>query len=52
MTPEEIAVEVMESEPMMWLMCGGDPAWIPAHLNALKPAWDAYVEAGGKTYGR
>lgn len=52
MTPEEIAMEIMESEDMMWLMCGGDSMWIPTHLSALRPAWDAYIEAGGKTYGR
>ena len=49
--PEDIAVAIMASEDMMWLMCGGDDQWIASHLRALKPAWDAYVAAGGKTYG-
>jgi hypothetical protein len=51
-TPEVIAVGIVSSEDFMWLMCGGDDQWIQSHLCALKPAWDAYVAAGGKTYGR
>lgn len=50
-TPEEIAVEIMRSESMMWLMVGGDEKWIPSHLRSLREGWDLYVEAGGPTWG-
>lgn len=48
-TPEEIAVAVMESEQMMWLMVGSNHP--ESHLNALREAWKQYKEAGGGTYG-
>lgn len=47
MRPEAIAQEILASEDFMWLMVAGDDVCI----DALRPAWDAYVEAGGKTYG-
>ncbi len=52
LTPEEIAMRVMESESMLWLMCGGDEKWIHSHLDAIKPAWDAWIEAGGISWGK
>lgn len=49
-TPAEIALEVMQSESMMWLMVGANHP--ESHLDALRDAWDAYVAAGGRTWGQ
>ncbi len=51
MRPEAIAQEILASEDFMWLMVGADDAWVNSHISALRPAWRAYIEAGGKTYG-
>lgn len=48
----EAALAIMESEDMLWLMSGGDPSWTESHLKALRPAWKAYIEAGGRTWGQ
>lgn len=49
-TPEGIALKIMQSEAMMWLMVGANhpDLWI----RDLRPGWDAYVAAGDKTQGR
>lgn len=49
-TPEEIALAVMQSEAMLWLMVGSNH--VDAHLANLRHAWEAYIEAGGKTWGK
>lgn len=49
-TPEEIAMTVMQSEEMMWLMIGANHT--ESHLNILRGAWEAYIAAGGLTYGK
>lgn len=49
-TPEaiDIALDVMESEPMLWLMAGsGHPEM---QLARLRDAWNVYREAGGKSW--
>ncbi len=51
MRTEAIAQEILASEDFMWLMVGADDAWTDSHISALRPAWRAYIEAGGKTYG-
>lgn len=52
LSPEQIAIEVMRSEAMLWLMVGGDPQHHEAHLDSLRSTWNAYIVAGGKTWGR
>jgi hypothetical protein len=43
-----VALDVMESEAMLWLMSGsGHPE---AHLATLRKAWLAYTDCGGKTW--
>ena len=51
MRPEAIAQEILASEDFMWLMVGSSKHWTEEHIDALRPAWRAYIEAGGKTYG-
>lgn len=41
----EIALEIANSESLMWLMVGANHP--EAHLAALRPAYQAYREAGG-----
>lgn len=49
-TKEQIAVRVLSSESFMWLMSGSNH--VEAHLEALRPAWEAWLEAGGKSWGK
>ena len=49
-TKEEIADEILGSEAFLWLMCGSN--YIESHLANLRPAWDAWLLAGGKSWGR
>ena len=48
-TPEQVAVAIMESESMMWLMVGANHP--DAHIGNLRKGWDMYKAAGGSTYG-
>jgi agmatine/peptidylarginine deiminase len=50
--PEAIAQEILASEDFMWLMVGTSETWTENHIDALRPTWRAYKEAGGKTYGK
>ncbi len=52
MRPEAIAQEILASEDFMWLMVGTSETWTENHIDALRPTWRAYKEAGGKTYGK
>ena len=42
-----IAMEIVESEEFLWLMAGANH--VDIHLQALKPAYKAWQEAGGKS---
>lgn len=42
-----IALEIVESEPFTWLMVGSNH--VESNLQALKPAYQAWKEAGGKS---
>jgi len=42
----QIANEVMESEQFMWLMAGSNHA--QSNIAALRPAYEAWIRAGGK----
>lgn len=44
----DIALDVMESEPMLWLMAGSNHPEM--QLQILRDAWRAYCEAGGKSW--
>lgn len=43
-----IALDVMESEPMLWLMSGSSHP--EAQIARLRAAWAPYLEAGGKSW--
>ena len=49
-TPEEIAMMIMQSEPFMWLMAGSNHQ--DSQIAMLRPAWEAYKDAGGATWGK
>ena len=49
-TREQIAGAILGSESFMWLMSGSNH--VETHLEALRPAWDAWIEAGGKPWGK
>jgi hypothetical protein len=42
-----IALEMIESEQFTWLMVGSNH--VEANLKALRPAYEAWKEAGGKS---
>lgn len=44
LTPEEIAVQIVDSHEFLWLFCG-DEKWAQAHISAIRPAFDAYLKA-------
>jgi hypothetical protein len=44
---DAIAEEILSSEEFTWLMVGANHPQI--HLNALKPAWAAWRERGGRS---
>lgn len=44
---DAIAEEILSSEEFTWLMVGANHPQI--HLNALKPAWTAWRERGGRS---
>lgn len=46
----EIADEILGSEQFMWLMVGANHQ--DQHLRDLRPAWMAWIDAGGKSYGK
>lgn len=48
-TPEQVAVDIVSSEPFMWLMVGSNH--VELHLSALRPAFDLYRSAGGRSWG-
>lgn len=50
LTPEQVAVEAMGSEAMLWLMCGSNHP--EAQLSVLRRYWEKYIEVGGKTWGK
>lgn len=45
-----LANAVLGSESFMWLMAGANHP--EAHLSALRPAYDKWAAAGGKSYGK
>jgi hypothetical protein len=45
-----LANAILGSESFMWLMAGANHP--EAHLSALRPAYDNWVAAGGKSYGK
>lgn len=45
-----LANAVLGSESFMWLMAGANHP--EAHLSALRPAYDKWISAGGKSYGK
>lgn len=45
-----LANAVLGSESFMWLMAGANHP--DAHLSALRPAYDKWLAAGGKSYGK
>lgn len=45
-----LANAVLGSESFMWLMAGANHP--DAHLSALRPAYDKWMAAGGKSYGK
>lgn len=49
-TREQIADAILGSESFLWLMSG--PNHVEAHLEVLRPAWEAWLEAGGKSWGK
>jgi hypothetical protein len=44
---DAVAEEILSSEEFTWLMVGANHPQI--HLNALKPAWTAWRERGGRS---
>ena len=46
----EIADEILGSEQFMWLMVGAN--YVDQHLRDIRPAWTAWIDAGGKSYGK
>ncbi len=50
-SPEQLAVMIVSSESFMWLFSGSDN-WTQTHINALRQGYDAYIKAGGKTWGK
>ena len=47
---DRLANAILGSESFMWLMAGANHP--EAHLSALRPAFDKWVAAGGKSYGK
>lgn len=47
---DRLANAVLGSESFMWLMAGANHP--DAHLSALRPAYDKWMAAGGKSYGK
>lgn len=48
MTPEQYANIIVSSESFFWLMTG---SYHPqAHIDVLRPYWEAYQTAGGKVW--
>lgn len=45
-----IADEILGSEQFMWLMVGSN--YVDQHLRDIRPAWTAWIDAGGKSYGK
>lgn len=45
-----LANAILGSESFMWLMAGANHP--DAHLSALRPAFDKWLAAGGKSYGK
>lgn len=45
-----LADAILGSESFMWLMAGANHP--DAHLSALRPAFDKWLAAGGKSYGK
>lgn len=45
-----LANAVLGSESFMWLMAGANHP--EAHLSALRPAYNNWIAAGGKSYGK
>jgi hypothetical protein len=50
LTPEQIAHQGFQTEAMMWLMAGSNH--VEAHLAVLRGGWEAYIAAGGRTWGK
>lgn len=46
----EIADEIISSEQFMWLMTGSNH--VDSNLEALRPAFNAWRKAGGKSWGK
>jgi hypothetical protein len=47
---DRLANAILGSESFMWLMAGANHP--EAHLSALRPAYDKWTAAGGKSYGK
>lgn len=47
---QQIADHVLSSESFLWLMSGSNH--IESQVEALRPAWRAWIEAGGKPWGK
>ena len=45
-----LASAILGSESFMWLMAGANHP--EAHLSALRPAYDKWKAAGGKSFGK
>ena len=45
----KIADEILSSESFMWLMVSANHP--EAHCDNLRDAWNAWIEAGGKSWG-
>lgn len=44
----QYALAVVQSEPFLWLMSGSNHPYL--QIEALRPAWEAYKAAGGKSW--
>lgn len=47
---DRLANAILGSESFMWLMAGANHP--EAHLSALRPAFDKWNAAGGKSWGK
>lgn len=45
-----IAEAILRSEQFMWLMAGSNH--IASHLRSIRPAFDKWIEKGGKSWGQ
>jgi len=47
---EQIADAILSSESFPWVMSGSNH--VESQVEALRPAWRAWIEAGGKSWGK